>query len=227
LSISWHGECIVLLSFLSESSGFGNLWRMDTKPFELGRPGSDPNDWINSTIDIAVNILSHRLKTLKFYKDEGKKVNDLITRELLGRSIWKYSEAYGKFKGCPFWSVKAYNLFLKQKSSSVGILGKYLRHEHTFPQRLLIEKMWSLKDPTKENIRELYDKFAVAAVVTKEENDKLNSKDVGLRVSTIDENNIWLRYNNPKIKIYMMKNPLENQFYKNHYLLMKNAKVFK
>ena len=60
-----------------------------------------------------------------------------------------------------------------------------------------------------------------------EENNKLNSKDVGLRVSTIDEKNIWLRYNNPKIKIYMMENPLENQFYKNHYLLMKNAKVFK
>ena len=47
---------------------------MDTKTFESGRPGSDPNDWINSTIDIAVNILTHRLKTLKFYKDEGKKV---------------------------------------------------------------------------------------------------------------------------------------------------------
>jgi len=124
---------------------------MDTKPFELGRPGSDPNDWINSTVDIAVNILVHRLKTLKFYKDGGKKVNDLITRELLGRSIWKYSEAYGKFKGCPFWSVKAYNLFFKQKTTSVGILGKYLRHEHTFPQRLLIEKMWSLKDPTTDN----------------------------------------------------------------------------
>tara|TARA_Y100000389_G_C17346284_1_gene456010 strand:+ start:154 stop:756 length:603 start_codon:yes stop_codon:yes gene_type:complete len=200
---------------------------MDTKPFQLSKLGSNPNDWIEATVDIAVNILNHRLKTLSLFSDEGRKVNDLITRELLGRSIWKYSEAYGKFKGCPFWSVKAYNLFFKQKSSSVGVLGKYLRHEHTFPQRLLIEKMWSLKDPTKKNIRELYDKFAVAAVVTKDENDKLNSKDVGLRVSTIDENNIWLRYNNSKIKIYMTENPLGNEFYKNHYHLMKKAKVFK
>ena len=30
---------------------------------------------------------------------------------------------------------------------------------------------------------------------------------------TIDENNIWLRYNNPKIKIYMEKNPLDNMFF--------------
>ena len=200
---------------------------MNTKPFQLSKLGSNPNDWIEATVDIAVNILNHRLKTLSLFSDEGRKVNNLITRELLGRSIWKYSEAYGKFKGCPFWSVKAYNLFFKQKSSSVGVLGKYLRHEHTFPQRLLIEKMWSLKDPTKKNIRELYDKFAVAAVVTKDENDELNSKGVGLRVLTIDENNIWLRYNNSKIRIYMTENPLNNKFYKNHYHLMKKAKVFK
>ena len=87
---------------------------MDSKPFSLGRTGSNPNDWIDSTVDIAVNILSHRLKTLDTYKEEGKKVNDLITRELLGRSIWKYSEAFGKFKGYPFWSVKAYKLFFTQ-----------------------------------------------------------------------------------------------------------------
>mgnify|MGYP000844834777 FL=1 len=200
---------------------------MDAKPFQLSKLGSNPNDWIEATVDIAVNILKHRLKTLNLYNDEGKKVNDLITRELLGRSIWKYSEAFGKFKGCPFWSVKAYNLFFKQKSSSVGVLGKYLRHEHTFPQRLLIEKMWSLKDPTNKNIRELYDKFAVATVITKEENDKLNSREIGLRIATIDENNIWLRYNNPKIKIYMVKNPLDNMFFNYHYNLMQKAKVFK
>ena len=193
---------------------------MDAKPFQLSKLGSNPNDWIEATVDIAVNILKHRLKTLNFYNDEGKKVNDLITRELLGRSIWKYSEAFGKFKGCPFWSVKAYNLFFKQKSSSVGVLGKYLRHEHTFPQRLLIEKMWSLKDPTNENIRELYDKFAVATVITKEENDKLNSREIGLRIATIDENNVQLRYNNPKIKIYMVKNPLNKMFFNYHCNLM-------
>lgn len=199
---------------------------MDTRPFELGRLGSAPNDWINSTIDIAVNILEHRIKTLDQYSLEGQKVNNLITRELLGRSIWKYSEAFGKFKGCPFWSEKAYKLFITNNSSSVGKLGKYLRHEHTYPQRLLIEKLWKIKKPNKKIVRELYDKFAVATVITKEENDKLNSKEIGLRVATIDENNIWLRYNNSKIKIKIIKNPLNNIFYKNHYNQMILAKVF-
>ena len=85
----------------------------------------------------------------------------------------------------------------------------------------VIEKMWSLKDPTNKNIRELYDKFAVATVITKEENDKLNSRETGLRIATIDENNIWLRYNNPKIKIYMV---LNNMFFNYHYNLMQKLK---
>jgi len=58
------------------------------------------------------------------------------------------------------------------------------------------------------------------------ENDRLNSKHVGLRISTIDENNIWLRYNNPKIKIKIKKNPLKNSFYNFHFKQMLSAKVF-
>ena len=198
---------------------------METKPFQLGRSNSKPEDWINSTIDIAVNILSHRLKTMNDYAEESMRVNNLITREILGRCIWKYSEAFGKFKGCPFWSVKAYKLFFTQKSSSSSILGKILRHEHTFPQRLLIEKLWSLKSPTKDSVRKLYDKYAVATVVTKEENDKLNSREIGLRVTTINEDNIWLRYNNDKIVIKLMQNPLKNIFYDYHIKKIKEAKV--
>ena len=86
--------------------------------------------------------------------------------------------------------------------------------------------MWKLKDPTIQKIRELYNEYAVATVVTKEENLKLNSSVVGLRSETIDENNIWLRYNNDRIKIKVMKNPLENIFYKYHYKKMQEGKVF-
>jgi len=156
---------------------------MNTKPFELGRTTSKPEDWINSTIDIAVNILNHRIKTMDDYSKESMRVNDLITREILGRSIWKYSEAFGKFKGCPFWSVKAYNFYNSQKSKSTAVIAKNLRHEHTFPQVLLIKKMWKLKDPTIQKIRELYNEYAVATVVTKEENLKLNSSVEGIALS--------------------------------------------
>ena len=198
---------------------------MDTKPFELGRTNSDPDDWINSTVDITVNILNHRNKTKNDYSKESMRVNDLITRELLGRCIWKYSEAFGKFKGCPFWSIKAYNFYVNQKSKSTALVAKNLRHEHTFPQILLIKKMWNLKNPTKKIIRDLYDKYAIATVVTKEENLKLNSSAVGLRSETISDNNIWLRYNNEKIVIKLMQNPLKNIFYNYHIKQMKKAKV--
>jgi len=153
------------------------------------------------------------------------RVNDLITKEILGRTIWKYSEAFGKFKGCPFWSVKAYDFYTSQKSKPTTLIAKNLRHEHTFPQKLLVTKMWNLKTPSKKIIRELYDEYAIATVVTKEENLKLNSTAVGLRSNTINESNIWLRYNNDRIKIKMMKNPLDNMFYNYHYKNMEIAKV--
>ena len=200
---------------------------METKPFQLGRTNSKPEDWINSTIDIAVNILSHRLKTINDYSKESMRVNDLITKEILGRTIWKYSEAFGKFKGCPFWSVKAYDFYTSQKSKPTTLIAKNLRHEHTYPQILLIKKMWKLNNPTKKIIRALFDQYAIATVVTKEENLKLNSSAVGLRSDTISEKNIWLRYNNDKITIKVMENPIDNIFYKYHYKTMKEAQVIK
>ena len=198
---------------------------METKPFQLGRSNSKPEDWINSTIDIAVNILSHRLKTMSAYPEESMRVNNLITREILGRCIWKYSEAFGKFKGCPFWSIAAYNFYIDQKSKSTALIAKNLRHEHTYPQILLIKKMWKLNNPTKKIIRELFNQYAIATVVTKEENLKLNSSAVGLGSDTISEKNIWLRYNNDKITIKVMENPIDNIFYKYHYNAMKEAQV--
>ena len=198
---------------------------METKPFQLGRSNSKPEDWINSTIDIAVNILSHRLKTMSAYPEESMRVNNLITREILGRCIWKYSEAFGKFKGCPFWSIEAYNFYIDQKYKSTSLIAKNLRHEHTYPQILLIKKMWKLNNPTKKIIRELFNQYAIATVVTKEENLKLNSSAVGLRSDTISEKNIWLRYNNDKITIKVMENPIDNIFYKYHYKAMKEAQV--
>ena len=70
-------------AFRDRGSGF-----MNTRPFEK-KSKHKPDDWINSTIDIAVNILSHRIETINNYLKNSMKVNELITRELLGRTIWK------------------------------------------------------------------------------------------------------------------------------------------
>ena len=197
---------------------------MDSIPFDVSRRDiSSSKNWIKFTIDIALNILNHRIKSIKNFSKEEFNINEQITRELLGRNIWKYSEAFGKFKGCPFWSVNAYNQFLlmkKEKKSKVEC-EKNLRHEHVYPQILLIKKLKELKKPKLNVLEKLFKEYAIATVVTKDENNLLNK--AGLRTSTISDNNIWFRYKNVKIKV--KSNPTNNEFYKNHLVKMKEADV--
>ena len=197
---------------------------MDNIPFVISRRDiSSSTNWIKFTIGIALNILNHRIKTIKNFSKEEFNINEQITRELLGRNIWKYSEAFGKFKGCPFWSVNAYNQFLlmKNQKKSKAECEKNLRHEHVYPQILLIKKLKELKKPKLNVLEKLFKEYAIATVVTKDENNLLNK--AGLRTSTISDNNIWFRYKNVKIKV--KSNPTNNEFYKNHLVKMKEADV--
>jgi hypothetical protein len=199
---------------------------MENIPFVISRRDiSSSKNWIKFTIDIALNILNHRIKTIKNFSKEEFNINEQITRELLGRNIWKYSEAFGKFKGCPFWSVNAYNQFLlmKKEKKSKAECEKNLRHEHVYPQILLIKKLKDLKKPTFKILEKLFKEYAIAAVVTKDENNLLNK--ARLRISTISDNNIWLRYNNNNVDIKIKHNPTTNEFFKYHFSKMKEAKV--
>jgi len=199
---------------------------MENIPFVISRRDiSSSKNWIKFTIDIALNILNHRIKTIKNFSKEEFNINEQITRELLGRNIWKYSEAFGKFKGCPFWSVNAYNQFLlmKKEKKSKAECEKNLRHEHVYPQILLIKKLKDLKKPTLKILEKLFKEYAIAAVVTKNENNLLNK--ARLRISTISDNNIWLRYNNKNVEIKIKHNPTTNEFFKYHLSKMKEAKV--
>ena len=184
-------------------------------PFELSRRDSNESKyWIKSTIDIAVSILNNRINSKNLFTEKEFKINENITRELLGRNIWKFSEAYGKFKGCPFWSVNAYNHYLnlkKQKKTKIE-RDKLLRHEHIYPQIKLIKKMKELSKPNTKIIKDLFYKYAIATVVTKAENDNLNK--LGLRTETPSDTNIWLRYQ--KARIFIKKNTLHNDFFEIH-----------
>jgi len=199
---------------------------MDNIPFVISRRDiSSSTNWIKFTIGIALNILNHRIKTIKNFSKEEFNINEQITRELLGRNIWKYSEAFGKFKGCPFWSINAYNQFLlmKKQKKSKAECEKNLRHEHVYPQILLIKKLKDLKKPTFNILEKLFKEYAIAAVVTKDENNLLNK--ARLRITTISDNNIWLRYNNKNVEIKIKHNPTTNEFFKYHLSKMKEAKV--
>jgi hypothetical protein len=200
---------------------------MSDSPFKvIGNRNNDGSlNWIKFTIDIALNILNHRLKSKINYTEKEFHVNELITRELLGRNIWKFSEAYGKFMGCPFWSVKAFDHFssMKKHNKTKAECEKNLRHEHVYPQVLLIKKLKNLKKPSYKILEDLFKRYAIAAVITKEENDLLNK--AKLRTLTISDENIWKRYNNKDVKIKIKNNTLNNDFFKYHKAKMDEALV--
>jgi len=200
---------------------------MSDSPFKVigNRNNDGALNWIKFTIDIALNILDHRLKSKINYTEKEFHVNELITRELLGRNIWKFSEAYGKFSGCPFWSVKAFNHFLsmKKNNNTKAECEKNLRHEHVYPQILLIKKLKDLKKPSHKILEDLFKRYAIAAVITKDENDLLNK--AKLRTLTISDENIWKRYNNKDVKIKIKNNTLNNDFFKYHKAKMDEALV--
>lgn len=199
---------------------------MSDSPFKvIGNRNGDAINWIKFTIDIALNILNHRLTSKENYTEEEFHINELITRELLGRNIWKFSEAYGKFRGCPFWSVKAFDHFvsMKKQNKTKAEYEKNLRHEHVYPQILLIKKLKDLKKPSFKILEDLFKKYAIAAVITKDENDLLNK--AKLRTLTISDENIWKRYNNKDVQIKIKNNLLNNDFFKYHKAKMEETKV--
>ena len=112
---------------------------------------------------------------------------------------------------------------MKKQKKSKAECEKNLRHEHVYPQILLIKKLKELKKPKLNVLEKLFKEYAIATVVTKDENNLLNK--AGLRTSTISDNNIWLRYNNNNVDIKIKHNPTNNEFFKYHFSKMKEAKV--
>ena len=51
---------------------------------------------------------------------------------------------------------------------------KRLRHEHTIPLSMLTEKIFNLETDNREIIREIFNTYCRAAIVTREEDSKLN-----------------------------------------------------
>jgi len=100
---------------------------------------------------------------------------------------------------------------------------KNLRHEHVYPQILLIKKLKDLKKPSHKILEDLFKRYAIAAVITKDENDLLNK--AKLRTLTISDENIWKRYNNKDVKIKIKNNTLNNDFFKYHKAKMDEALV--
>jgi hypothetical protein len=67
-------------------------------------------------------------------------------------------------------TARAANVFAQYPNE----FGKRLRHEHFFPLGLLAEKVFNLETDDRKVIREVFDTFCRAAIVTREEDDLLN-----------------------------------------------------
>ncbi len=110
--------------------------------------------------------------------------------------IWKWSEATGKYVGCPYWSAKARKLFDKElaeqphtdrrlRMKDAWRVEKILQcsqrdptqsiaHEHVYPRKLLKD---DLKSPSKTNtafdLKRLFSRLAVGCVVLRSEHNDL------------------------------------------------------
>jgi hypothetical protein len=116
----------------------------------------------------------------------------------MDRAIWAWTERFTKYdqQRLP-WSDNAKvllkdNIKLKEKNKKLKRY-KGLRHEHMVPRKVLIEKIKNLKNKDEASIREILVKYSHAAIITKDEDDVLNSKKLN---NTMPEgkDDIWSRY---------------------------------
>ena len=137
-------------------------------------------------------------------------------RRLANELIWKWTEATGKYTGCPFWSKRAKALFddhvpsdggwpisqlsanriwqkLNKKKTGGELRPKALRltHEHVYPIKDIKNLFRGKHPPDREEIRELFDRQCVGCVVLESEHDRLNGHDA----------NPWMRYADAKIML--------------------------
>jgi len=144
-------------------------------------------------------------------------------RQFLKQLAWKTSEVYGKYVGCPFWSVAARNRFVacwspivRGRPRSPYALGHdlgrqlwealQLQHEHVFQRKdfseLLVEEWprWVLVSSDEaaldQHIARFLTIYGAGCVVLAGEHD-------GLAGVPSDRTNPWLRYNRPGRQIYL------------------------
>lgn len=112
---------------------------------------------------------------------------------VLADVVWVWSEYFGKYDGCCYWSKKA----LKFKGDT-----KSLCHEHIVPKKVIIEKICGLKSPTKPKIREILERYCIGCVVTRDEDKELNK--AGLRAQMPagwNGDDPWARYKSVGIQV--------------------------
>ncbi len=82
----------------------------------------------------------------------------------------EWTELNGKYKGCRFWSSKAFELWEANPKA------KCFRHEHAVPKKVVVELLLSFDKPDAGFIYRVCEAFLIGVVVTLEEEKALNAR---------------------------------------------------
>jgi len=105
---------------------------------------------------------------------------------VIKNAIWCWTQYYGKFNGCPFWSVEARNSDRNTKN---------LRHEHVVPIRVLRNRLLAMDSPSTNDVFEFLKNNAIGCVVTNKEHDRLDKEFKQEMPSEFNETgDPWVRY---------------------------------
>jgi len=109
---------------------------------------------------------------------------------VLSDSTWVWTEFEGKFDGCGHWSEAAWNIRARLKERPNPLV-----HEHVIPKGIVIERLLKLPNKTADSVNELMVKYCKGAVITKDEDARLNSLGLRSKMPTgWDEKDVWARY---------------------------------
>lgn len=145
--------------------------------------------------DLITVLLQERLRRQSsgtFHPSVERQIRRVISHVLL----WNHSQANGdKYNGCHYWSEGALQSRLRHGKVNTNhrqVEGDALRHEHLFPRKQLITKLFSLSDPTPSEVLTILDCLNIAVIITKSEDALLPNEG--------DETAPWERYRKAGIK---------------------------
>jgi hypothetical protein len=105
---------------------------------------------------------------------------------VLSEATWVWTEFEGKYHGCEYWSEAAWKLQDQQKM---------LVHEHAVPKSIVIQRLLELSNPTADLVNQLLVSYCKGAVLTREEDARLNGLGLRSRMpDDWDEQDVWARY---------------------------------
>lgn len=114
---------------------------------------------------------------------------------VMDQAIWVWSEFDGKYEGCKYWSKNA-EAFPKSDAR------KNLVHEHLVPRKVIRQKLLSFENLTASVVRSVLEAWCIGVVVTKEEDQRLNSLKLGSSMPQgWDGIDAWARYKHAGIEI--------------------------